>query len=492
MKYVEQKKRLDYIMNLLEINSLELAEASGADHSLITKWRRGERVLSARSSLLLPVAKALLKLDTNNNLQDILQVYRDRCKSDEEAIGMFIASEEMGGHILHNTLPKRRKSGNYEVTHQVFLGKKGLRVATTSFLEYVATLPAGQEVILLFKTDFSWVMEKLTHIFMLLRQTQKIFAMGDTFTLIVCNDKIADQITPFSDVWLAKHLKGEVRSLFYQDYEDHIDKVVAVVGDYCSVRVRVDDEVEDSLYITMHTDIVDVQRDMKECKNYRDSAKELLHYGFFTGNWSGFKKGNGRFIGIMNVPGVAIATQDEYEALGGKRKLPNELFADVGMSSMHAGRLILCREDVRESLAKERRKHEVFSELEGKRLFVRRETAAMQLRRLLRLMEEWEDFEVALVPRLAFNRISLHFAVWEEESLGMWLPDGTKSAYSDHPSISESIYKYGEYIWKRLMVGWRKKTIVARQFKKWIRREDLDMVYKDSKYTQNWGVGPKE
>lgn len=88
-------------------------------------------------------------------------------------------------------------------------------------------------------------------------------------------------------------------------------------------------------------------------------------------------------------------------------ELPEYLFALDESFTSGPHRVILCREDVREALGKERSQSLPLSTLLGRRVFVPRQMLAAQLQRLLAAAEAREDFEIALVPRSAFAKLKL-------------------------------------------------------------------------------------
>ncbi|MDL2218992.1 hypothetical protein LJC04_01460 [Ruminococcaceae bacterium OttesenSCG-928-O06] len=141
MSASNRNNRLNHLMNELGIRSVTLAQASGGDHSLITKWRRGERPLTRRSRHLMPVAKGLIALDTKGLIPDIVAPWQQAGESTAEALCEYLLSSDLPA-LPPRTGPQQRiTSGGYTVQHQVYLGQRGFRSAALAMLDYVTTLP---------------------------------------------------------------------------------------------------------------------------------------------------------------------------------------------------------------------------------------------------------------------------------------------------------------------------------------------------------------
>jgi hypothetical protein len=153
---------------------------------------------------------------------------------------------------------------------------------------------------------------------------------------------------------------------------------------------------------------------------------------------------------------------------------------------------ILCREDVREGLLKERVKNEPLSALLHRRAFLSRGTLAAMLERLLKAMSQYEEFEVALLPQSAFAKLELELVCWQNSASVGWLQDGSESVFASDPITSGSFHVAIGHAWDRLRKGWKRKTLVMRTLRKWLAGKELDVRERDSAIVQNWDVLPKE
>ena len=187
-------------------------------------------------------------------------------------------------------------------------------------------------------------------------------------------------------------------------------------------------------------------------------------------------------------------TNKEAEAVAGHSvlpALPDYLFCGAEANAAGPHRVILCREDVRDGLSKKRRMHEVMSALLHRRAFVTQDMLAAQMRRLLRAMQERDDFEVALMPKSAFEKLELELVCFRNSITIGWLQDGSESVFCNDEATAGSIYGYVNVVWDRLHMGWKRKRNVQATLRKWLSGKELDANDSDSAAVLNWDVLPK-
>jgi hypothetical protein len=188
-------------------------------------------------------------------------------------------------------------------------------------------------------------------------------------------------------------------------------------------------------------------------------------------------------------------TKAEFESVLSKDEppaMPDYLFRDEAGFVQGEYKIILCREDVREGLLKERVKNEPLSALLHRRAFLSRGTLAAMLERLLKAMAQYEGFEVALLPQSAFAKLELELVCWQNSASVGWLQDGSESVFASDPITSGSFHVAIGHAWDRLHKGWKRKTLVTRTLRKWLAGKELDARERDSAIVQNWDVLPKE
>ncbi len=495
-KVLEKKSgnHLDYLMGRLQISSSRLSEISGVDHSLITKWRRGERKLTTRSKGLRPIAAALLSIDDENAAKIIAAPHKIEGDSDEAALAMYLVTEDSPALKPRTAPPKRQTSGEYTVTYHVYLGKKGLRSAVLSMLDYIMTLPPGQEVVNVVNSDFDWLTSDFAFMLMYIKKMKQVIARGTVFTTVVHNQTSSTDISMFAGTWVAEGMMGNINSM-YCDIELPKNVMLACcIKGYWSLRLYNDAEVEDGMYTAMYTDPIDIKQDVKLCTEAKACAQSAIKRDFLSSVAAVSPKSAKGFMAIQRTPCFGFMRQNEFKSIAGKDKAdvpkcllqPDEGFPQVPI------KLILCRDDLLEALCKERKLNVPISEVLGHRAYIPSNTLKRQLSRLLEAMQERSDCEVALVPKCAFDRIGVETLTLKDSASLAWLNEPVRSIYTEDEALTNSMCGFCDYVWDRLLAGWKRKSNVVRQLKKWLKGEELDAIYRETSAMRNWDVVPRD
>lgn len=170
--------------------------------------------------------------------------------------------------------------------------------------------------------------------------------------------------------------------------------------------------------------------------------------------------------------------------------MPDYLFWPEGGYNVPV-QLSLERESLRHALSRERTVHDFYSEVCGRKVYVPREMLAAQLARVLEQLQVSEDFEVALMPKKAFDKIGMEMVSWRDSAVLCWLGDTMQSVYTPDETMRGSIHGFAEYTFGRMMASWKSKRQVVPLLRKWL-REGLAEVEGDSAYIRNWDILPKE
>lgn len=499
-------------MEILGIRANTLARESGADHSLITKWRRGERRLTVNSKNLREISVALLALDEDGELQALIAPYKMEGEEAAETLRQYLVGHDLPALPPRTAPAERVTSGEYTVEHRVYLGHKGFRSAAATMLEYILALPPGREIVGVFHGNFNWIVGDMSYVATLIEGLRKAFARGATITSINCHGYAVTDLPAFAGPWLVAHLQGFVRSRYYRGEMPQGERIVLSIRDYWSLRAREDEEVEDGLFAAMFTDPLDVRQDVRLCDEYKERSELWAQYGFLRHpqgdencgklwensgrlpRWEGGANPEGSFYSIQRTPCLGVMTLDEVCGLTGKRDIPYPayLFSPDGGFSPGPHRLILCYEEVRKALAQSRTPCGLLGEMAGKPVSVPRELHAVAIRRVLAMMEARSDFEVALVPRVAFKKIKMELVCWQDSAMVAWLQDFRQSVYTHEERASSSLYGAIGYIWDRLLAGWKRQDRIRRQLRKWLAGKELDVRLEDSAIVRGWDIYPRD
>ncbi|MDL2258429.1 hypothetical protein LJC42_04675 [Eubacteriales bacterium OttesenSCG-928-K08] len=513
MRDNQKNNRFAIVMDVLEISSEELSRACGVDSSLITKWRRGERKLTSRSKTLRDAACGMLKLDKRNVLNEYYEPYLQEQGKQADAMLAYLLDAELLGLAPQVAPPKRQLTGRYVAQYRVYLGEGEFRRATLEMMDYLLTLPPGREVVILCHGRYDLMTKNLPFVLQFIIELRKALKRNARLLLINRKGYSVVDTAAFTNTWLTAHLKGYIRSRYYEGVLPGDLRYAASIRGYWAARVEEDSEVEDNLYTEMHTDPRYTRVVEQMCDEYFAKSKPASQYQFLENPngdddneklwsvgplpaWDEAKTApNGNYNTICRVPGFGIMTQKEFaEVLAGDPPpdMPGYLFSKSNHFAPGPHKIILCREDVREGLQKERYMHKPLSALLHRRAFVTRDMLAKQLSRLVDEMNSREDFQVALMPKTAFQKLQTEMICFDGSVSAAWLQDMSESVFADDEATSGSFHGSVDYTWERLMAGWKRKRTVISQLKKWLNGQELDNQDEDSVIVKNWDVLPRE
>lgn len=501
--------RLDTVMRLLGVSALELSRHCDVSASLISRWRKGERALTERSKALPSLAKALLAIDGENKLSEVIEAFSQEGGTSEEALSNYLAGVQLLGLDARVRPLEIQESGSYIASQQVYLGENGFRKAALLMLDYVMQLPPGQQIIVCAHNGFDLWLNNLPFALQFLNKLRKAVRRDTTFLLINRRGFGMDDNAHFAGFWLVAHLKGTMRSRYYEG-EPPAEYFVAVIPGYWSGRVETDELAEDSMISTLYTDARNVVHDEKHCARYLAKGIQASQYHFLENplgdeeNKRGWYPGplpkwmeqdavdpTGSFSAICRVPSLGIMTQAEFsEVLRGDERptSPDYLFRESDSFASGRYRLILSRDDIREALTKTRRQNEALSMLLHRKAFIPTTMLQRHLKLLLSEMKRNPDFEVALVPRSAFEKFELEIICWHNSASVAWLQDCSESVFANDSITSGSFSSAVNHAWGKLHKGWKRRRNVMAHLRKWIDGVDLDTHEEDSTTVKNWNL----
>lgn len=502
--------RLNIMMETLNLSAASLSRIAHVEASLINKWRKGTRQITNRSIALIAVSEALIKLDKEKQLLKYYLPYQEDNTPNVEALVSYLLGQGATELIPSPTMDNVPKSGMYQMQYTVCLGKKGFRKAALAMLDYVLLLPPGQTIVILCRGRYDWIVKDISFVIQFVSKLQKVLAHNGRMLVIGRKGYTHGDVKLFAIPWLVAHMHGSIRSLYYEgDLKDDL-RFVASIGEYWCARAVEKPLVEDNLHLRMCTDPFETEKEAAVCDAFLKKSKASSQYSFLSipqGNEDNEKlwqkgplpavdKGtlpNGSFNAFCKIPGLGIITKREFveilkaNAVKELPDIPDYLFASEEGFSNFSNKIILCREDIIESLSAKEIEHGVISMLLGKRASVQKKIIEDSLKRLLIAMEQNENFQVALMPRVAFNKLRLEMLCFKDSVTVGWLQDGTESVLSVDNN-STSFYESINYVWDKSLQGWKRKPVVMKNLRKWLSGKGLNEITENSAIVQNWHI----
>lgn len=496
------KNRLDYFMSTMHIPASAIAEATGINHSLITKWRRGERKLHMRSKGIHDLAGYIASKDFDGTVRETLarHGFTDETGTLEHNLALYLCGSAQVR--TQRASEESLMSGEFTITHRVYLGESGLRSAMLNILDYMNTLPPNQEIIAVCDDNYDWIVGDKAFVMILIMRLRQAFVRGVTITVINRKRFDLDKIVLFSGPWLVAHMRGYIRSLYYEDKRGPSGvKVLASTKGYWGLTMREDEEVEDHRYVVTCTDRFSVQEVNRACETYRDRAYALFQYSFLTmpsemdEGMASERLTDSALYMIQRTPSFGIMTCEEFLGAGASAQAlerlrflfltPEQLPGDKPI------RLILCKEDVADLLKKEHKPNAALICSVGNRASFIREEIIAQLERIHGWMEDYPNFEVALIPRIAFDRIGMEMHSFENGPTVAWLSDASQSTCTKDPLLSGALFGFAGEVWDHLLKGWKARNSVMQQLGRLLRGKGLNRERTDTRAIRSWDVLPR-
>lgn len=219
--------RLAYLMDSLGVTGRDLANALHVDYSLVSKWRNNSRRLSNRSNHLKKTAEHLLLLDEAVDYLHIRRAlngqYEDSHTIPYEALLRYLCrwlSESASPGDYASIIGSDKSQNAYTSHFDVYGGNHGRRCAVIRFLDYVLTMPTGQELFLLSQEDMSWMLEDREFLVAWENKLTQSLARKNTITIVHTLDREFKDLTLILAKWLPLHMTGLIKSYFHPRYVD--------------------------------------------------------------------------------------------------------------------------------------------------------------------------------------------------------------------------------------------------------------------------------
>lgn len=503
--------QLDTVMETLGLNASTLSKVSNVDSSIINKWRRGSRKITNRSVALIAVAEALIELDTQQLLKKYYAPHQSEDIDITGALINYLLGEDLPSVVSNVTIDDIPKSGTYTLQYTVYLGKKGYRKAALAMLDYALLLPPGQTITVLCRGRYDWIVDSMSFVLQFINKLPKVFARGTRLVVIARKDLKMTDVRIFAIPWIIAHLRGHIRSTYYEGELNDDLRFVASIPGYWGAKATEEPTVEDSLYLRICTDPYETQKDAAICDAFIKMSEPSSQYSFFSnpeGDQENIKLWNpgslpvlaqdhcpdGSFNVFCKVPGLGLLTKDEVLEISGEEDIsfiPDFLFCTEGAYTNLSHKIILCKEDIKEGLSNPSRKHEVLSLIMGREVHIKKEHLRKQIERILAEMSSNKNFQIALMPRIAFNKLKVEMICWTNSVTVAWLQDSSESVLI----VDKNSFSYNdaiEYVWEKSLAGWKRQTTVSKTLRDWLSGKGLTDPEKSSAIVQNWTIMGKE
>lgn len=273
--------RLDFLMDATGTTGRELAAAIHIDPSLVSKWRNNHRSLAGRSSHLLEVAEYFTSLDGTTSLEEILEVYEPQVDWDNRKELLTWLCQWLTDPRPLPVTPLGHLAGysrySRNASYTTYMGNKGRREAVLRFLDYVLTLPEGQQLYLMSQEDMAWLVED--RIFLAEWQDKLIEVLEKHHKIKIIHwvDRSVDSLNSVISHWLPLHLTGGIESWFYPKYSDPLfQTTLFILGDDLAINGMSSPNLKDHRYTAMFHDSATVKHCQWVFSTYLGNCRPLI------------------------------------------------------------------------------------------------------------------------------------------------------------------------------------------------------------------------
>jgi len=211
-------------MDAMGITGRQMAAAIHVDPSLISKWRNNHRLLSYRSIHLLKIAEYFIAYDCSPPLREILKAYgsKEDWDNQEELLSWLcrwltdprpLPVTALGHSINHSRY-------SHDASYTVYLGNDGRREAVLRFLDYILTLPQGQQLYLMSQEDMAWLIEDRDFLAVWQDRLIQLLKKKHKIKIIHWVDRNVNRLNSIIRHWLPLHLTGGIESWFFPKYSN--------------------------------------------------------------------------------------------------------------------------------------------------------------------------------------------------------------------------------------------------------------------------------
>lgn len=174
---------LGYIMEALNIQTVSMSRSIHVDASLVSKWKTGDRIISAKSIYFDDIVDYILEQSTitfHQNLKNaLIDLYpHEKIENDKHL-------ENLLRQALSSNQP-RHKSPEYQLASDksnlisvlTFKENDGKREAITKLLDYAESMTTSGEFLFIDNEEFDWLLEDSTYAQSFVKRVEKLIHRG--------------------------------------------------------------------------------------------------------------------------------------------------------------------------------------------------------------------------------------------------------------------------------------------------------------------------
>ncbi len=491
----ETKTNFALLCDLLDAQPKALADAVGTDTTLVSRWRTGNRKLMPGRHWAPKVAEYLMERDGKRAepvIKRLLSVLYPQhpMATDAHQLELLIGFLTEGGQrqseyqqrrfaLLNPLIPGKLVPPDHMRAAEgprMQYGVPGLQGTVTEFLATVDKYDTPQEI--LFDCPYGLEMLVRDEVFAAraLEKLNQLFERGHRLTLCIRSEYQLLNIALFTGRWLVLHLKGYVKSYYYQS--DGIPDGQRMMA---AVRGRIAFSVEDvqtpvnGTYTSLMFQEAAVNDVWDRADAHRNAGQMRIRYGFL-------KQPGGALSGVQpplfadsffyaDLPHCCVSGVEEMRALFGltdqeievlKRDFLPLLTPPTAFRPEASVRHMFCQDDLEDMLLKNRHGAPWLSQMLGRQVYMTTRNLALQLQTIRDLLKSNRNYDVALVPRVIADRIRIQVGVWGS-ACAIGGANHLESAACTDPGLVGALNSYCLQVWDALPAAQKNRAANLRR-----------------------------
>lgn len=506
----EYKTNFAILMDLLDIRASELCRNTGADKTLVSRWRSGKRKLmpgrhwaekitayfietdeKRSSSILADVLRAYYPVEpldgqeerqktlarwltTDSRKQTDYQEYlKEISDTPAKALELPDASEPPPESDITPDTP-------FPLDDQTIYGIKGARGSVLQYLDLMLNMPFPQGITLACPEGLDMFIRDEKFCELLLHRLTSLFAAGHHLSVILRTDYKMTDVSAFSGHWLVFHLMGHIKSYYFDEFhKTYNDKLLTALPGRLALCVM---NGEDGLRTSIHFTAPAVDEIWDKCRRYKSGAKQRFHYGLFErpdGFLQGILPAEDRPSYLLaRLPHFCVADkatfQENFKLSDSEMALialefPTLLTKPAMFSSDTRVCHFFCENDIEEALLKSRHVSRELSTIVSRRVVMPTQKLVEQLDLLKRLLMKQTQYELCFLPDEMFQEITLQIAVWSDRAAIGWIAGGRSTACKDYTNVN-ALAGFCGMIWDGIPNPLKQRRTALRKLDTWLKK----------------------
>lgn len=456
--------RLDFLMDAMGITGRQMAAAIHVDPSLISKWRNNHRLLSYRSIHLLKIAEYFIAYDCSPPLREILKAYgsKEDWDNQEELLSWLcrwltdprpLPVTALGHSINHSRY-------SHDASYTVYLGNDGRREAVLRFLDYILTLPQGQQLYLMSQEDMAWLIEDRDFLAVWQDRLIQLLKKKHKIKIIHWVDRNVNRLNSIIRHWLPLHLTGGIESWFFPKYSNSpFQATLFILENDLVITGMSSPNPKDHRYTAVFRDPATIKQCQWMFSTYLCDCHPLIEVCPKTK----MKRMLGKTTGTIHTGETAYLiweplsfltmSKDLLTGILARNNLEDHLLKEcqeyhrqVAVDFSRTFRLLCNLDSLRKALQASQVLCEELTDITGRPVLVSREDMIQHVHELIESLRINEGLKVAFFSTLGGSPVSLWLR--DSDMVFAWSKELPYAAAVSEPTVVEAFYRYYDELWE--------------------------------------------